>query len=353
VCNWIGEVSLEMSRHWQRWLALAFITDLFAEAAHYEQCKDPLFETHWAGKNDIPTLAAFPTVNTNLRKCPAFNERASCCQQGFETEQNKYFEFWRTWLLGKFWRVYAHRASVLVVEQSLSLNATVSRADLEQLEVVKRRYQQVLSPSTQSRCFSAVLTSIAGMMCFSCKPEWFQYSIISSEKMMPDRLERIRIAPSVCVELWAACRSFGAAVTGLRAALRDSRIARAAPRAEESFDMFLSQRRLCNWAHDTIVLHPFRQPSREESDIGMQMPTMPPTVPPMTLLRRLDQLMTRPLKDTAGSTMQRTLDLMTEGLITGFLRDWQGIDMISKTRRPLFLHASMAAFVWMLLSPEG
>jgi len=75
---------------------------------------------------------------------------------------------------------------------------------------------------------------VAGMMCFGCKPEWFQYAVISSQDMAADRLLRIRMARSVCVELWAACSSFGTTVANLRAALRDSRLARAAPRAEDA-----------------------------------------------------------------------------------------------------------------------
>lgn len=331
-----------MCRGWLTCLIISLATKLAAKAAQYEQCRDPLFETHWAGKNDIPTLTAFPAVNTNLRKCPAFNERASCCQQGFETEQNKYFEFWRTALLGKFWRVYAHRASVLAISQSLQSN--VSKQDLEQLEVVKRRYQEILSPSVQKRCFTAVLTSVAGMMCFSCKPEWFQYAIVVRQKMTADRLVRVRIAPSVCVELWAACKSFGGVVAGLRSALTDSRIARAAPRAEENFDVFLNQRRLCNWVHNQIALHPFRQPSREESDIGVQLPTIPPSpTPPPILLNTADKVR------RLDSNMKRTLDLMAEGRATGFLQDWQGIDMISKASQTSVMHFLIISACWMLM----
>lgn len=320
---------------WQRLFKLTLVVHSFALATTYEQCKDPLFETHWAGKNDIPTLTAFPTVDTNLRICPVFNERASCCQQGFETEQTKYFEFWRSVLFGKFWRVYAHRASVLATGQTAIANGTASKADVEQLGVVKRRYQQVLSPAAQSDCLTSILTYVAGMMCFSCKPEWFQYAVISSKQREADRLLRIRMAPSVCVELWAACSSFGTSVASLRAALRDSRLARSAPRAEESFDMFLSQRQLCNWAHDMIALHPFKQPSREEQDSLMQMASAP--VP--AIARRLD--------------FKRTLDVMADGRATGLPRDWKGKQLISKACRTLASHIFILASAWVLTALSG
>jgi len=317
-----------MTKHWRHLLSLGIAADLVVQSVQYEQCKDPLFQTHWAGKNDIPTLASFPTVNTNLRICPSFNERASCCQQGFETEQTKYFEFQRTVLQGTLWRVYAHRSSVLATSRAAIANGTASRVDLGQLEVVKHRYQGVLSPAAQSDCLTGILTYVAGMLCFSCKPEWFQYAVISSKDMSADRLLRIRMAASVCVELWAACSSFGSAVAGLRAALRDSRLARAAPRAEASLDMFLSQQKLCNWAHDMIALHPFRQPTREEQEIPTQVSAL--ALP--AVQRRLKS--------------KRMLDVMAEGRLTGFQRDWQGIQMISQAGGQFTVHSFVYAFVW-------
>lgn len=322
---------------YQALLSLAFVAIKLAQAAQYEQCKDPLFQTHWAGKNDIPTLTPFPAVNTNLNQCLAFNERASCCQQGFESEQTKYFEFWRTILQGKFWRVYAHRSSVLAASAGFLRNGTASKVDLEQLEVVKQRFQDVLSPAVQAPCLTGILTYVAGMMCFSCKPEWFQYAVLASKKMTADRVLRIRMSTSVCVELWAACSSFGTSIANLRAALRDSRLARTASQAEENFDMFLSQLQLCNWAHDTIALHPFKQPSREEQILATQVP--PATAP--AVQRRL--------------STKRYLDVMADGRATGFPRQWQGVQMISKVTKEsagfalgvVFLHLlDLRAAIW-------
>lgn len=327
-----------MSTRWQRFISLTFASNLFGQAAQYDQCKDPLFETHWAGKNDIPTLTSFPTVNTNLRICPAFNERASCCSQSFETEQSKYFAFWRSVLLGKFWRVTGHRASVLAASQAAQLNGTASNTDLEQLEVVKRRYQQLLDPAAQTECLTSILTYVAGMMCFSCKPEWFQYAVISSQNMAADHLLRVRMARSVCVELWAACAPLGAAVASLRAAVRDSRLARAALRAEESFDMFLSQRQLCNWAHDAIALHPFKQPSREEQNVQAQKPA---AAPAPIAQRRLDE------------DMKRSLDVMADGRASGFPRTWQGQQMISQASPLCAMKSAIVAFWWILASLLG
>lgn len=318
-----------MAKLHQKAIHLILASCAIVLATQYDQCKDPLYATHWAGKNDIPTLTSFPAVNTNLQTCPSFNERASCCQQSFETEQTKYFLFWRSVLVGKFWRVYAHRSSILMGSQAAVQNSAVSKTDLEQLEAVKQRFQEVLAPASQSECLTSVLTYVAGMMCFACRPEWFQYAVISSQKMKADRLLRIRMASSVCVELWAACSSFGATVASLRAALRDSRLSKAAQLAEESFDMFLSQRQLCNWAHDVIALHPFSQPTREEQNLTAQMAsgTM------QSVLRRLD--------------LKRTLDVMAEGRASQFPRSWHGVQMISLSRRTPLWSALACASVFL------
>merc|ERR1719162_2186873 len=141
------------------------------------------------------------------------------------------------------------------------------------------------------------------MMCFSCKPEWFQYTIIEKKEMEADSLLRVRMDPSVCVELWSACNPFGAVVRDLSSAIRDSRLARAVPKAEESFDMFTSKTQLCNWAHNIIALHPFKQPSREEQDIPTPMPAGPGGI----VQRRLD-----------AADVKRSFDVMREGRATGF-----------------------------------
>jgi len=360
-----------------RVLCFTFVADLVFKAAQYEQCRDPLYETHWAGKNDIPTLTGFPTVNTNLRLCPSYNEKASCCQQGFETEQLKYFEFWRTVLQRKFWRVYAHRYEVLAASSGRLLDDVVTKFDREQLDVVTRTYQTLLSPATQQQCLTGVLTYAAGMMCFSCKPEWFQYSVLVSQKMTADRLLRVRMAASVCVELWAACSTFGAVVAKLRNAIRDSRLARSVPRAEESFDMFLSQRQLCNWAHNTIALHPFKQPNREEQEVPTPIPvTVPPPIDDAG--RRLDterslnvlhedlvdedpmdeDLTDQPLiEDDARRLVvetKRILNVMDEGRASGFSMKWKGLQMISHASRTFTMALTFnAIFAVVLPSLSG
>lgn len=231
----------------------------------HEQCKDPLFQTHWSGKNDIQTLTAFPVIKTNLKRCPAYNERASCCHQTFESEQLKYFGFWESRFQAKLLRAAAHRDSIIV---NAGEPAGRDRVVREQYEVVLDRYQDVLAPRHQARCFNSLLAYVAGMVCFSCKPEWFHYTVLTYDKpSYQGNIVRVRMARSVCLELWDSCRDFGRAASKLKVALRDSAIARGAPLAAENLDMFMGQQQLCDWMHDEVAMHPFRLEAKEDRDI--------------------------------------------------------------------------------------
>lgn len=57
-----------------------------------------------------------------------------------------------------------------------------------------------LSPASHSRCFAALMTYIAGMVCFSCKPDWAR-----SVQWKMGEVIRVRIADTACTELWACC----------------------------------------------------------------------------------------------------------------------------------------------------
>jgi hypothetical protein len=250
-----------------------------------------LYETHWFGKNDIQTLNEFPTVKTNLKLCPAYNQKASCCHQTFESEQQKYFNFWKNMFAAKLGRVAAHRKSVLSVVAP-GTEGDLSTQDKQQLQVALDGFDAVLSPSAHTDCFSSMVTYVAGMVCFSCKPEWFNYALMNG-----DQLIRLRIKSTVCVDLWNTCQPLGNAVGNLKQAIQDSAIAKKAKVAEEDLDMFLSQHTLCDWMHDTVALHPFLVPPKE-------------TTATMTSINR------RLVK------FQTDFDVMGEGFDSGFDCSW-------------------------------
>mmetsp|Transcript_100266 Transcript_100266/g.189074 ORF Transcript_100266/g.189074 Transcript_100266/m.189074 type:complete len:322 (+) Transcript_100266:134-1099(+) len=273
------------------------------DIAQYEQCKDPLFETHWSGKDDIQTLEKYPVLKTNLALCPAYNDRTSCCHQTFESEQMKYYLFWRSALSGMILRADEHREAFVSAGKA-AIAAGISDTDRGQYEAAIALYAQVLSPAAQKECFSSVLTYVAGMMCFACKPEWSQYTLMSNGDDPLGGVLAMRMASSVCVDLWAACASFGKLVGLLQNALRDSAVARVATESQENLDMFLTQQQLCDWAHDEIALHPFKLPSKEDQDI------------PLKIAKARRRLLGVP---------EKAFDVMQEGKDSTFVRKWQGI----------------------------
>mmetsp|Transcript_32758 Transcript_32758/g.71550 ORF Transcript_32758/g.71550 Transcript_32758/m.71550 type:complete len:394 (+) Transcript_32758:65-1246(+) len=245
-----------------------FLAVSLAQALTHEQCKDPLFETHWAGKNDIQTLKAFPTVKTNLKLCPMYNQKASCCHQTFESEQRKYYDFWRKSFEEKLMRMDVHRQAMVAAARQLP---DMAQSDREQYAAALARYGEVLSPTPhQEQCFSSLLTYVAGMICFGCKVEWFHYTVLAggTAGKSLEHVVRVREARTVCLQLWATCEKFAGAATRLDAALRDSAVARSVPRALEDLSMFTGQQQFCDWMHDQVALHPFRLPTKEAEDIA-------------------------------------------------------------------------------------
>jgi len=306
-CWWsgVGKLAYMNAATWVL-VVVAPATTAAAPASHpqREQCKDPLFMTHWSGKNDIQTLWAYPIVKTNLKLCPQYNQRASCCHQTFESEQSKYFNFWQTMFLEKFRRVEAHRASVAAAGQAAH-QTTTSRADLEQHQVALSLYSKVLSRDAQAGCFSKLLTYVAGMMCFSCSPEWFHYTVLVGDVLAGEQIVRVRMARSVCLELWDACQGFGRSVAAMTAALADSNIARSASRPQEDLSMFTNEQGLCDWMHDQVAMHPFRQPNNEDSNVPLSTPAS-------------SGLQGRRLEP------RKMLNVLREGRQSGFSRRWEG-----------------------------
>eukprot|EP00913_Durusdinium_trenchii_P006814 g6405.t1 len=192
----------------------------------YEPCKNPLFAVHWAPKIDIQTLNEFPWVKTDLRLCHAYNHKSSCCHETFESEQQNLFR-------EKLLRMDEHRQAVEAVSKYMS-----TPVDIAQLEAVMSQYETVLGPKTasvRSQCFHALLTYVAGMICFSCNITWFRYLKLAddSNDVLKEVL-RVRVAPEACMDLWAACRPFSDAVMALKDAIRDSVVARNASASEEA-----------------------------------------------------------------------------------------------------------------------
>lgn len=302
-------------------VALVSITLLFPRGGRGGdiQCKDPLFETHWFGKSDIETLNNFPTVMTKLRLCPVYNRKASCCNPEFEKEQIKYFHYFKD-------KIFTSILARIVLQQE-SVNdvmhtpeyAVATRTEVEQYQAAVQAFNPVLSPKIHADCFAAIVTYVAGMVCFSCRPDWFQYVQLHN-----DLVTRVRIRSSVCVELWSRCEPFGFAAMTLKQRNLDSSLSKQAKKANVNLDMFKDQQALCEWLHDRAALHPFTLPTEAEKEAAPAA---------QELLKAFTNFSLPPdLADPEAEApearrmlVKMEYDAMTEGKNSGFPLNWHGL----------------------------
>jgi hypothetical protein len=319
-----------------------------------DQCKDPLFETHWFGKYDIHTLNNIPTVKTDLNLCPQYNSLASCCSAEFELEQQRYFEDYRSIIfVSKITRTTQHRQSVVDVGNTPAYKIA-AHTEREQYHHALEAFNPVLTPSVHGDCFSALLTYTAGMNCFACRSSWFNYVTIENGVVV-----RIHIHPSVCMEVWSRCELLGEAAMNLKQALLDSVLAKQAKLQAEDLDMFGDQQALCNWLHNEVALHPFQRPSMTEREAapgvhkepvhpaergaaaaaGGQATTASPSLMPAAFptpmpyatdnSRRLEEG-----DEAVIESAKMELDLMKQGKLSGFNIVWQGSSSTAWEARP-------------------
>jgi hypothetical protein len=262
------------------------------------ECRNPLFETHWYGKTDIPTLNSIPTQQTTLTRCPQFNLEANCCNTALEEEQVKYFNYFKDMIfLAKLVRVGIHNASVADVRNTAEYTVA-THTDREQFNLALERFNPVLHSSVHAECFSALLTFAAGINCFVCRADWFDF--VTQDH---DVVSHVHVQPRVCMELWEKCEAFGIAAARLKQALLDSALAKQAKRQAENLDMFFNQQSLCGFLHNEVALHPFHRPSEADREAALMRANSQE-------VRRLQQV------------GDKVLDVWKMGMASGFDLSW-------------------------------
>jgi len=293
-------------------------------------CRNPLFENHWFCPGGIPaSLREVPGVESGLRLCAAFDGAKSCCQESFEVEQELHFSYWRQILKAKLMHVKTSKLGTMKVMQDPEFNAA-SDQDRDQFEIALMRYDMVLDPAAgHATCFAALLTYIAGMMCFGCKPNWMDQVQTDSGKLV-----RVLVSTRSCSQLWSDCEAFAVLARNLREAILDSSLAIRSASPMEHLQMFEGQQKLCDWAHDVIAMHPFTQPGETERE----------ATPPLSEIaagRRLESQ-----AQVSYNAELHEYDTMKAGRASGFDMTWDGMTAHAGADR-----ASVAAVVMMMLTP--
>jgi hypothetical protein len=226
-----------------------------------KDCRNPLFETHWFSKaGQVSSLADEPRLHSDLMLCPAYNGVLSCCQETFETEQSLHFNYWKEVLSSKIERIRGNRAGTLAMQKQAVYNAA-SEQDRELHKRALEMYDVILSPSKHARCFAAMLTYVAGVICFSCEARWENKILFHKGVLI-----NVRLTESTCSEVATQCEDFSQLTAQWQQAVLDSVLATAQSTPLENLGMFVDQQSLCDWLHDAIALHPFTTPNEPERE---------------------------------------------------------------------------------------
>jgi len=235
-----------------------------------DQCCNPLFIDHWFNKedHDSQSMNAVPTIRTNLRLCPAYNGRQSCCRQSFEHEQLVHFNFWKQIFASKLERITKNRDGVKAVRQLEKFNSATEE-DRAEYDRVLAKYDEVLDPGGHSTCLSALSTYVAGMICFACETDWPSFVHRDYGKIV-----RVLLTSSTCTEIWLRCANFGELTRTLSQVSLDSSLAAMQSTGLENLEMFYDQQGLCDWMHSSVAMHPFTTPTemqREAAPVPSQI----------------------------------------------------------------------------------
>jgi len=212
----------------------------FADA-HSGSCQNPLFATHWAGKSDIRHLMGEPTLQYELNLCPMYNQRLACCPTAFEDVQQLSFHRWV-----KHWK----RKIKYVKDFQMDMEGTkvstayvkASHADRALFDKALTIFRGVLR--TYGTCFDTLLEYMAGMLCFTCDPQW-RFKV----HMDPEhsRVTHLRIHESSNDALWESCRETGTAAIEMRTRISESSLAKSIWTRFEDFSMFESKIQLSKY----------------------------------------------------------------------------------------------------------
>lgn len=209
----------------------------------------------------------------------------SCCNGDYEAAVlQQAFHAWR----GFFWKKL--RKAVLLrknlegfevgSEGAGAAHGAHSALDLRVYRELLHRFEVVLrEDGPMVPCHAALLQYIAGVLCFSCRTEWFRYVDVNNGTV------RLRIRAYECDAVWSECAPFsrdlgdlvraleqGQPWTGLveAKARKDSSVGddgMPSPRMADIADLqgfFASRERICSWLATTVG----KAPLRDEGWIG-------------------------------------------------------------------------------------
>eukprot|EP00931_Biecheleriopsis_adriatica_P114811 TRINITY_DN90706_c0_g1_i1.p1 TRINITY_DN90706_c0_g1~~TRINITY_DN90706_c0_g1_i1.p1 ORF type:complete len:1304 (-),score=207.99 TRINITY_DN90706_c0_g1_i1:46-3576(-) len=132
-------------------------------------------------------------------------------------------------------------------------------------------------------CFMALLRHAAGMICFMCDPQWETYLYsklrgVDAESRLEEEVlyqpgnvySSVATSTGACTAIWAGCQDFARTVRAAVEKLMQCPLAKQVEAPLPDFAHFESKPHLCEWARNTVGLHPMPE---------VLQPTRPPVLP--------------------------------------------------------------------------
>lgn len=200
-----------------------------------ENCRNPLFSTHWAGKSDILHLNAEPSTQYDLRLCPFYNGRVACCSASFEAEQEEAFRRW----VEHFRRKMSHLHDFQLEMEGLKVSETYLRVDYAEKALFNKAFSTFNEAlETAGTCFDTLLEYMAGALCFACDPRW-KRKVLTNDA--GTAVVAVRVSESSNEDLWVSCSEFAAAADELMARVGEASLAKAIISPIEDLSPFVSR----------------------------------------------------------------------------------------------------------------
>lgn len=198
-------------------------------------CFNPLFQVHWAGKSDIRHLVSVPAKQSDLSLCPVYSTLPACCPPSFEVEMKKAFRRWVTHWKNKAKHIEDFQTDMTRVKVSQAyVHADIAERNL--FDKALESFQDVFK--TYGTCFDTLLEFMAGMMCFTCDPNWRAKVFLDDPGK---HVVHLRIHESTHVDLWNSCRALGAAAVQMQTRITDSQLTKTVATRFEDLSMFSSK----------------------------------------------------------------------------------------------------------------
>eukprot|EP00747_Dinoflagellata_sp_TGD_P164726 gnl/TRDRNA2_/TRDRNA2_185046_c0_seq1.p1 gnl/TRDRNA2_/TRDRNA2_185046_c0~~gnl/TRDRNA2_/TRDRNA2_185046_c0_seq1.p1 ORF type:complete len:354 (+),score=48.83 gnl/TRDRNA2_/TRDRNA2_185046_c0_seq1:93-1154(+) len=217
-------------------------------------CWNPLFQTHWAGKSDIRHLLSEPAPQYDLNLCPFYNGRRACCTPSFEDALEKGFKRW----VKHFQRKANHLRDFQMELTKVRVSPEyVDAVDAEQALLDKALASFRNGLDLYGTCFDTLLEYLAGVLCFSCDPQWQSKVFMDVEGV---RVGHLHVHDSSNDDLWESCRGFGAAAKEMQTRAADSALAKTIRLPFFDYSMFATKIGVAEYMLG-LGLFPLRGPS--------------------------------------------------------------------------------------------